>query len=43
MQIHAENIKRKKLVSVMELEKGINSCLLEAFMREVVFEVSIKE
>lgn len=27
----------------MELEKGINSCLLEAFMREVVFEVSIKE
>lgn len=43
MQKHVGNITRKNLVSVMELEKGINSCLLEAFMRAVVFEVSIKE
>lgn len=27
----------------MELDKGVNTCLLEAFMREVVFEVSIEE
>lgn len=30
----------KKKLSALEVEKGVNICFLEAFMRELVFEVS---
>lgn len=33
----------KKELSAGEVEKGVNTCFLEAFMRELVFEVSSTE
>lgn len=35
---YVENIIREKNIA-MESEKGMNICLLEAFMREVAFEL----